>query len=200
MTPLFNRLKLDLKPSTASYRVRSLLTNRSMHRSACMVEQNPSLSQDAICIELRPSQQHALLIGALSGLSLTSCLVSQLPWYFCVIAALWITGSVLHWRYKPQHIHSIIDSNEGWLLHAPQGLTPVRYQHTNYCTEKLIVMTFITQTGNRRRVFVWRDAVTPAAFSWLSARMTLGEADAPVQNVATSGPKDVFSFSSRLTC
>lgn len=198
MTPLLIRLKPGLKKSTASYLSSGVERQRKALGAEHSANPNTTPHQVVVCVELRRSKLHGYVISALSVLSLLTCLVSQLPWLYIAFATLWIMGSVLHWYGKPQHLSHIIDGRDGWILRDRHGQTPVKYQHANYRTQHLLVMTFITSSGKRKRVFVWRDAVTPAAFSWLSARMTLSEADAPVQNVATSGSTDVFSFSSRL--
>jgi len=209
MTPLLIALKRDLKRLTARVQpgaipeapAANLATDSNEDPAALVqvldkpVDSLDTLSADAIAIELRPSKRHAVVLGALASLSLITCLSSQLPWFFCIGAGLWVFASLLHWRLNPQRIRYLIDDGETWHLTTPQNTRSVNYQQADYCTANLLVMRFKSSSGKPIRVFVWRDAVTPAAFSWLAARMTLSDADAPVQNVATSGVNAVFSFS-----
>lgn len=173
MTPSLTLLKRGLKTPTASV-------------------ENAAHNPNAVRIELRPSKVHKKLIAAVSALSLFTSATSQLPWMYCAFVWLWTAVAVIGWHFNPQRILSLIDDSDTWVLMHPSTFTRVTYKHTEYCTANLIVMAFTSPSGKLKRVFVWRDAVTPPAFSWLTARMTLSDADAPVQNVATSSTNTFF--------
>jgi len=197
MTPLFIPLKNGLKKLTAKTRKTECASTHAQPNASTF-----GLCDQARIIELRTSKQHTTLIGVLCTTSFLACLSAQLPWQYCAAAILWIIGSVVHWHLNPQSIRFLVDDGDSWVLIGRHESKRLSFQHATYCTANLLVMRFKNQQGpffsRGEQVFVWRDAVTPTAFSWLAARITLSDADAPVQNVATSSSKAVFSFSSRI--
>ncbi len=174
MTPLSTPLKRNLKP---------LANNES---SAALMH-----------IELQPSILHARVIKSLCAMAIVASITTQMPWAVTAFMCLWTFLAYLQWRHSPQTITSLIDQGDSWQLTSPDNTVCVCYQHTEYCTAHLIVIAFKTQTGRKKWAVIWRDAVTPAAFSWLAARMTLSQADTPIQNVATSSPTSISTFLSR---
>jgi len=137
-------------------------------------------------ISLTPSRYALLLPALLTSVAVLALLTSQIPGDLLSLALLWTLGCVVFRPSRQCPWSYLIDEDPHWLLVNDKGSEEVRYKNTEYHSAYLLVATFITSSGRKRRVVVWRDAVTPAAFSWISARISLEQPDKLGKIVATS--------------
>ena len=181
MTPLSMRLNRAL---------RMLLGSCERKRTP----NSPYIAKSALNarIELVPSRMsHAVRLG-IAVLTLIVPINSQIPAQFIGIIWIWVIASVIQAYRNPQSITEIRDEGKTWLLVSPSSAIRVRFKNTDYRSTYVIVITFVAQNGSIHRVCIWRDAVTHSAFSWISARITLGSPDRPVKTMATSEPRTFF--------
>jgi len=172
MPPLFLPLRQALK--------KRWINSESVRHAAAYA------ADSAIVITLKPSRMACLVyisIAAATGISLVS---SALPWPIAIPALLWTLGAFLSaWRQTFQW-QELYDEGTSWLLvdqHSSERVTRVE---SHFRSAYVVVLVFSTRSGVVRRACVWRDSVTPAAFSWLHARITLSSPDKEQSIVATS--------------
>jgi len=142
----------------------------------------------SIKITLKPSRSANRLFIALSTLAVVVLLTSQLPTLLLIGSLLWTAIALItahRQSYQWQQIH---DEGKTWLLVSGTSAERVQRCRQAFRSQHLVILTYVTRSGAQRRVVVWRDAVTSAAFSWLHARISLCQPDVAVKSVATSKP------------
>lgn len=125
---------------------------------------------------------HTMVVGA----SLLVPLNLLIPLEILIASWLWVLVCVIHSIKNPQPWHRLSDEGTSWLLTAPGYTHRARFVRPLYCSPFLLVLAFTSQTHRRITVCIWADAVSPAAFSWLSARAQLSAPDKAVKSMATS--------------
>jgi len=177
MTPLLTRSNPGSKKSQAEF---------NASRSPYRVHEPNADAPLNIRIEIKASCMHRAVHLSVALLSLLAPIGAQLPWLVSGFIVAWALSSITLLLRNPQTLTELRDEGKTWLLVSSNQADRVRYKNTDYHSAFLVIIAFITRTGRIRRVCIWRDSVTCAAFSWICARVTLGGADRQVNTVATA--------------
>lgn len=147
---------------------------------------NTEIPTRLVELYVRPSKWAIATHTTVVGASLLVPLNLQIPLEILVASWLWVLACVIHRIKNPQPWHLITDEGTSWLLTAPGYSHRVRFVRPLYCSPFLLVLAFNSQSHRRITVCIWADAVSPAAFSWLSARAQFSAPDKAVKSMATS--------------
>jgi len=148
--------------------------------------------QCVVRISMRPSRLALLVRSSAAALAMYAAWQASPPLYLLLLLLAWIFACLcVAWQQRLPWLE-IHDEGQHWLLVTSNGAERAQRRIHYFRSAYLIVLSFSTRCGAVRYVSIWCDAVTPAAFSWLHARISLTQTNTAAENVATSAPGHLF--------